>query len=92
MLRSWPVGIVITTGDQVGGVVSDAGLSALQVAFGAEPLTAPQKYPHMGTTDPSGRVTEVEAAVRLTVCWANETLTPRRRTDIARTAVFKVLR
>jgi hypothetical protein len=83
------VGIVITTGDQV---PPDAGFSALHVAFGVEPLTAPQKYPHMGTTDPSGSVTEAGAAVRMTVCCANEMLAPRRRTDIARTAVFKVLR
>jgi hypothetical protein len=47
----------------------------------------------MGTTEPSGNVVLVGIAVRLTICvCAKETLAPRRRTDTARTAVFKVLR
>jgi hypothetical protein len=45
----------------------------------------------MGTEEPSGRGALAAPAVKKT-CWAKETLAPRRRTDIARTAVFKVLR
>jgi hypothetical protein len=78
---------VITTGDQPAA----AGFDLAQVAVEPE-TTAPQVYPHIGTEVPSDRVMAVGPAVRLTCCWATETLTPRRRTDIARTAVFKVLR
>jgi hypothetical protein len=46
----------------------------------------------MGTALPSGNVAVAGPAVRLTVTWAKETLAPRRRTDIARTAVFRVLK
>jgi hypothetical protein len=84
--RSCPEGTVITTGDQV----AEAGFSGWHVVFGVLPPTAPQKYPHIGTVEPSGSRAEVGIAVRLT--WAREKLAPRRRTDIARTAVFKVLR
>jgi hypothetical protein len=87
--RSCPEGTVITTGDQVFEPIV-AGFSGLQVVFGVMPPTRPQKYPHIGTVEPSGNVTVVGIAVRFT--WARERLAPRRRTDIARTAVFKVLR
>jgi sulfur carrier protein ThiS len=68
-------GIVITTGDQVpvadavavAAAVTDVGFNAAQVAVELATV-APQKYPHMGTIEPSGIVTVVGAAVRLTAC------------------------
>jgi hypothetical protein len=66
-------GIVITTGDQVpvdgvvavAAAVTDFGFNAAQVAVELATVV-PQKYPHMGTSEPSGIVTVVGAAVRAT--------------------------
>src|ERR1035438_9084653 len=55
MVRACPEGTVITTGDQVFDV-TDAGFNAAQVATGAVLVAGvPQKYPHIGTVQPSGR-------------------------------------
>jgi hypothetical protein len=92
IVRSCPVGTVITTGDQVSGVVTvnAAGFNGPQVAV--PPVGLPQVYPHIGTAVPSGIVAVAGPAVRFTVCWAADTPTPRRRIHTAMTAVFKVLR
>jgi hypothetical protein len=66
MMRAWPVGTVITTGDHVAAVV-DAGFNAMQVAV-APGAAVPQLYPHIGTVEPSAMVTVVGPAVRLMVC------------------------
>jgi hypothetical protein len=56
-----------------------------------EPVTAdPQKYPHMGTVVPSGKVVVVGAAVKLTVCWAKLVPTPNRRIEATITAAFRI--
>src|ERR1700758_403692 len=44
----------------------------------------------MGTVEPSGRVTLVGPAVRLTVCWPKATTPPKRRRPPTRIAAFKV--
>jgi hypothetical protein len=78
---------VITTGDHpVAAVLAATHVAVVGLAGVA------QVYPHMGTTEPSGSVIVVGPALRATCCAANETLAPRRRTDIARIAVFKVFR
>src|ERR1700730_7840208 len=62
IVRLCPVGTVITTGDQMAGVIA-AGFSGAQVAV--EPVTAaPQLYPHIGTAVPSGRIAVAGPAVR----------------------------
>ena len=53
---------------------------------------APQVYPHIGTTVPSGNVAVVGAAVKLTVPWPIDGLAPTRRTSAAKIAVFRALR
>jgi hypothetical protein len=66
IVRLCPVGTVITTGDQMAGVIA-AGFNGVQVAV--EPVAAPpQLYPHIGTAVPSGKVAVAGPAVRLTVC------------------------
>jgi hypothetical protein len=85
-----PVGTVITIGDHAvveGGTnCASPGFDALQVAPAAP---VPQKYPHIGTADPSGMVAVAGAAVRLTVC-AFVAATPSRRTVAPRTAFFRI--
>jgi hypothetical protein len=63
-----PGATVITTGDQAvaDGVAANAGFNEVQVAAVA---AVPQKYPHMGTAEPSGNVAVAGAAVRLTEAW-----------------------
>jgi hypothetical protein len=67
IVRLCPVGTVITTGDQIAGVIVAAGFNGTQVAV--EPVAAPpQLYPHIGTAVPSGRIAVAGPAVRLTCC------------------------
>src|SRR5207248_9464207 len=90
--RVCPVGTVMITGDQPAGVVVvAAGASGFKLAHVAvEPVTAvPQLYPHIGTTEPSGKVTVVGPAVKLTCCWATTRPAPSRRTAVRSTAVFR---
>jgi hypothetical protein len=93
IVKLCPAGTVITTGDQPAGVVVVArgafGFNGAQVAV--EPATAaPQVYPHIGTVEPSGSVTEVGPAVKLTLCWAAAVPAPRRRTVARRTAGVRI--
>src|SRR5256885_6032295 len=44
----------------------------------------------MGTTEPSGRVTVVGPAVRLTVCWPRATTAANGRIETTRSAAFKI--
>src|SRR5271169_1226183 len=87
IVKPWPEGTVITTGDHA--VPADPGFVAAHVAV--EPLTAvPQKYPHIGTTEPSGRVVVVGAAVRLTCCWPKAATVPARSIPARSTDAFIV--
>src|ERR1035438_8216454 len=54
IVRACPEGTVITTGDQPVAV----GFNAAHVAAG--PLPVPQKYPHIGTVEPSATVRSEE--------------------------------
>jgi hypothetical protein len=58
----------------------------VQVAFTGA-VAVLQNRPHMGTTCPSGRVTVVRCAVRLTD-WAEHRFAKRRRLAIASATVF----
>src|ERR1035438_5290711 len=92
LLVSWiakppaaPVGTVITTGDQPVAV----GFNAAHVAV--EPLTAvPQKYPHIGTVEPSAMVTLVGATLKLIVCWPKAATAAKGRIPSIRTAAFSL--
>src|ERR1700675_59136 len=84
----------MTTGDQVDGTVvtagdTDMGFKAAHATV--EPAAAvPQKYPHIGTVVPSGKVVVVGAAVKLTACWPKLELTPNRRIAATSTAAFRI--
>src|SRR6266567_3960781 len=69
-------------GDHVPTVA--AGLSEAQKPLAA----APQVYPHIGTVEPSGRVTVDGPAVRLTDVCALAIPAPKRRTAAPRAAVL----
>ena len=94
MVRLWPAGTVITTGDQVAGVMggvvvaADNGFNAAHVAVDVV-TSGPQKYPHIGTGVPSGCTLVVGAAVRLTCCWAKLELAPNRRIEATSTAALR---
>jgi len=66
IVRACPVGTVITTGDHV---VVAGRIQRGARGGGGGAGGAPQKYPHIGTVEPSAGVTLVGAAVRLMVCW-----------------------
>ena len=80
IVRSDPVGTVITTGDQPVAV----GFNFAQVA----PVAVPQVYPHIGTVAPSGVTRLAGPAVRLT--WPTAKPAPKRRTLAASTAIFRL--
>src|SRR5215469_8597696 len=82
----------MTTGDQGAGAVAVAtarGFRAAHVAV-APGAAVPQKYPHIGTAVPSGRVVVVGATVKLTVCWPKLALTPNRRIEATSRAAFMI--
>jgi hypothetical protein len=97
MVRAWPEGTVITTGDQVAGIMggvvvaADSGFNAAQLAVDVTVVArGVQKYPHIGTVVPSGCMLVVGAAVRLTCCWAKLALAPNRRIQATSTAAFRI--
>src|ERR1700690_59730 len=87
IVKPWPEGTVITTGDHC--VPADAGFVAAHVAV-EPPTTVPQKYPHIGTIEPSGSVVEVGAAVRLTCCCPKAATAPARSIPARSTEAFIV--
>src|SRR5580704_5619852 len=76
IVRSVPVGTVITTGDHPPPAF---GLRALQPTVVPAGCIVSQLYPHIGTEVPSGSLADVGAAVKFTCCVEADP-TPRRRT------------
>src|SRR5260370_16388340 len=82
----------MTTGDQgfgVVGVTTARGFKAAHVAV-APVAAVPQKYPHIGTVVPSGKVVVAGAADKLMVCWPKLALTPNRSIAATSTAAFRI--
>src|SRR5436305_11554726 len=87
ILRSVPVGTVMITGDQPVAV----GFNFAQVAVEPTGCVASQLYPHIGTDEPSGRVSVVPPALKLTCCWARAVPAPRRRASVIQKTVFRFI-
>ena len=93
MVRLLPLVTVIKGGCQLvplcaSGVPVASVFSEVHVAFTGA-VAALQNKPHIGTICPSGKVTVVLCAVRVTDC-AEHTAAKRRRLVIATTTVFIV--
>jgi hypothetical protein len=69
-------------------VAADGPLASAQLAP-PEPASL-QKSPHIGTVEPSGSVTLVGLAVRLTTAWPNAAAAAKRKRAATRSVVFRV--